>query len=393
VLAAGVGDITQRGLRRFLAAASTGEQRIREALENTEWIEAALPVFAQSALASGILACHPDDIVALFRCREGEPDRPVADQLRIEARRCTLRLAGKTLLEKKPVWEILRGYTQCFERILAKALSAAESPEGFAVFAVGRLGTRELDALSDADLVFLRSAECDAEAADRCALSVVGMLSGYTREGSVIEVDTRLRPHGSEGGLVASVRQLGQYFESGAKSWETLAFGKLRWVAGDERLADAAAEPLAGLRRRFAASLQFVPELRAMRKRIEDSGEAESFKTGAGGIYDLDFILGMLEARAGLSASGVQMPERLAALRARELLTEKQAAILLNAAGWFRRVEHAIRVVEGRARKWVPESDELRAVVERLMGRGGLDGVLRAEMREVRGLFDSILGD
>jgi glutamate-ammonia-ligase adenylyltransferase len=189
------------------------------------------------------------------------------------------------------------------------------------------------------------------------------------------------------------VRQLGQYFEGEAKVWETLAFAKLRWVAGDERLANAAVEPLAGLRRRFADSRQFLPELRAMRKRIEDSGEADSFKTGAGGLYDLDFILGMLESRAGLSASGVQMPERIAALCGRELLTAERAAILLHAAELYRQVEHAIRVVEGRARKWVPESDELRAVVERLVGRGELDGALRAEMREVRTLFDLIFGD
>ena len=197
-------------------------------------------------------------------------------------------------------------------------MNAAEPPEGFAVFATGRLGTCELDALSDADLVFLRSAECDAEPADRCALSVVAMLSGYTHEGSVIEVDTRLRPHGSDGGLVASVRQLGQYFENEAEAWEALAFGKLRWVAGDERLASAAVERLAGLRARFACAPEFVPELRTMRRRIAESGGADSFKTGPGGLYDLDFILGMLEVRAGLPASGLQMPERMAALRERD---------------------------------------------------------------------------
>jgi [glutamine synthetase] adenylyltransferase / [glutamine synthetase]-adenylyl-L-tyrosine phosphorylase len=393
VLTAGVGDSTLRGLRRFLDAASTGEHRIREALVNAGWIEDALPVFAQSTLASGILACHPDDIVALFQRCESDAGKPVADQLRIAARRIMLRLVGQTLVGERPVWEILREYTRSFDGILGQALSAAEPPEGFAVFAAGRLGTRELDALSDADLLFLRSAECDAEAAGRCALSMVAMLSGYTREGSVIEVDTRLRPHGSEGGLVVSVRQLAQYFESEAKVWETLAYGKLRWVAGDKRLASAALEPLAGLRRRFAASPEFVPELRAMRKRIEDSGAVDSFKTGSGGLYDLDFIMGMLEVRAGLPAAGLQLPERLAALRERELLTEAQAGSLLNAAGLFRSAEHAIRVVEGRPRKWVPESDALRAAVEKLVGRAELDGALRTEMRLVRSLFDSILGD
>ena len=80
VLAAGVGDAALRGLRRFLAAASTGEHRIREALVNSGWIEDALPVFAQSALASGILACHPEDVVALFQSCGSDGGKPVADQ-------------------------------------------------------------------------------------------------------------------------------------------------------------------------------------------------------------------------------------------------------------------------------------------------------------------------
>ena len=93
-----------------------------------------------------------------------------------------------------------------------------------------------------------------------------------------------------------------------------------------------------------------------MRRRIADSGGADSFKSGAGGLYDIDYMLGMLEVRAGLPASGLQMPERLEALRGRGLLTAEQAGCLLSAAGLYRRVEHAIRVVEGRPRKWVPDA-------------------------------------
>ena len=62
-LAAEVGDPTLRGLRRFLAAASTGEQRIRTALENAEWVEGALPIFAQSALAEITGAFTADDLL------------------------------------------------------------------------------------------------------------------------------------------------------------------------------------------------------------------------------------------------------------------------------------------------------------------------------------------
>ncbi len=342
-LAADVGDPTLRNLQRFLTAASTGEERIRTTLENVEWIERALPVFARSALATNILARHPEDILALFRGCEPEAERSIWDQLRIESRRCTLRSLGRTLLEGVPVWEVLREYSQKFDLILRRALEAADAPAGFAVLAVGRLATCELDALSDVDLVFLRSAECDSEKAEQCALSLVAMLSGYTREGSVITVDARLRPHGNEGELVVSSRQLAQYFETEAKAWETIAFGKLRLIAGAQHLAEEAAESLGALRKRLADSPEFIPELRAMRKRIADSGGTESFKTSPGGVYDIDFLVGLLEARAAISAAGKQLWQRIEALLERELLTPAQATDLLRASALFRSVDHGIR--------------------------------------------------
>jgi len=346
VLAGPVGNEAQRGLRRFLAGAATGEERIRATLENAEWVARALPVFAHSAMATGVLAVHPEDIVALFRDSEELGERPISDQLRIQARRAMLRAAGRTLLEGASIWETMRSYTQSFERIITRALEASQPPEGFAVFALGRLGTCELDVGSDADLVFLHSGECSAERAGLCAQSIVEMLSGYTREGSAIEVDTRLRPHGSQGTLVVSLRNLEQYFESVAKPWEVLAFSKLRLIAGDEWLARETAFRISSLRRRFAASPQFPAELRSMRERIASSGPPENIKTGPGGLYDLDFCLGMLEAQGELETAGHSLPERLTALRRHELLGAPEAGARHRAAELYRQWEHAIRIVE-----------------------------------------------
>jgi glutamate-ammonia-ligase adenylyltransferase len=392
-LAADVGDPALRNLRRFLAAASTGEERVSATLSNAQWIERALPVFAQSELATDILTRHPEDIVALFRESDPEVRSSISDHLRIAWRRCTLRLVGRSLLEGMPIWEILRTHSESFGEILQRALSAVDAPEGFGVFAAGRLGTCELDAVSDADLVFLRSSECNVEKAERCAHSLVAMLSGYTREGSVIAVDIRLRPHGGEGELVVSTRQLTQYLESDAKAWESLAFGKLRLIAGAEHLAEDVRESLRAMQKRFAGAPDFVPNLRAMRKRIADSSGAVSFKTGPGGLYDLDFLVGLLEARGGLAAAGKQLPLRLETLAKRNLLPVSEGAVLLRAVELFRRVDHTIRVVEGRSKTWLPESDVLRNSVERIVGSPDLEGSLRAEMRDVHAIFESLFHD
>lgn len=385
---ADVGDPTLRNLQRFLVTASTGEERARLTLQNVGWIERALPVFARSEMATNILARDPDDIDALFE--EGERDVPsnAADKLRIASRRRILRTVGRSILERILVWKILAEHSRSFDGILQQALNAVGAPSGFAILALGRLGTCELDVVSDADLLFLRSPDLDSETAERCAHSLVAMLSSYTREGSVIAVDTRLRPHGNAGELVSSPRQLAQYFESDAKAWETLAFSKLRLVAGAKCLGFEATTSVRKLQERFAFAPEFVPELRLMRKRIADSGGSGSFKTSPGGLYDFDFLVGMLEARAALPSAGRQLPERLQSLLERELLSVTQASDLLRAGGLFRRIDHAVRVVEGRSRMWLPENDVLLASVESIVGASNLDAALRAEMVCVRKIFD-----
>jgi glutamate-ammonia-ligase adenylyltransferase len=380
-------------LHRFLAAASTTDQRMSVTVANVRRIEAALPVFAASALATNILIRYPEDLPALF-----EPMTPAAadggaDRLRLVSRRCTLRSIGRTLLERRTVWDVLCKHSHAMDELLRRALADLAPPEGFAVMAVGRLGTRELDLLSDADLVFLRSSRCDPEAAESCARAFVTTLSAYTREGSVIAVDTRIRPHGSAGELVVSTRQLAQYFHAEAKPWEALAFAKLRWIAGDKSVAAACEEPLAAMRQRFAESSSLIPELLAVRRRLEEAGSAESIKTGPGSLYDLDFIVGLLELRSGLPAAGRQQLERLPALVAEGLLTPAQGRQLLAALELLRRTDHALRIVEGRGRKWLPGSDGLRRHVESIAGSEGLEHLLRTHMAEVREIFNSVLCD
>ncbi len=393
VLAAPVGDRARRNLQRFLAAASTGEVRMRAAVESVVWMERALPVFARSTLGTEILARYPDDIVALFREVEGGRAGTAGDRLRIRARRGALRNVGRTVLEGTAVWEVLRRYSDGLDGIVRGAMEEIGAPAGFAVFAVGRLGTREVDLISDADLVFVRSAECEPERAEECARALVAMLTGYTREGSIIVVDTRLRPHGGEGELVASTRKLRQYFESEAKGWEAIAFGKMRWIAGDESLAGEVREALSALRRRFAKDAEFSRKLLAMRRRLEASGGELSFKTGAGALYDIDFLLGLLETRNGLEAAGMQGVARLERLMERGMLAAAEGGELRDALELFRRADHATRVVEGRSRRWLPESEGLRADVEAVAEYGGLDAALRERMRVVRPIFKSIFGD
>jgi glutamine synthetase adenylyltransferase len=139
--------------------------------------------------------------------------------------------------------------------------------------------------------------------------------------------------------------------------------------------------------------VEFAPQLRSTRKRLEEAAGAANFKAGPGGLYDLDYLLGLLETRTGMLPAGFQISERLRALTGCGALTQEQCSGLLRSAELFRRMDHAIRIVEGRSRRWLPPGDAVLAQVEQLCGVAHSEQQLRAEMVTVRAFFDSTFRD
>ena len=138
---------------------------------------------------------------------------------------------------------IARAYRIALERALAhaRAHSTLNSPfqepkSEMMVVAVGATwAMREFDLASDADLLFILP---NSESArhlfwTRVAEHLIEILTTYTGDGTILSLDTRLRPNGREGLLVQTESAYGEYFSTAAKAWEGIAYMKARAVAGD----------------------------------------------------------------------------------------------------------------------------------------------------------------
>ncbi len=112
------------------------------------------------------------------------------------------------------------------------------------VIALGRLGMREFDLASDADLVFVLPDEDREEHVfwTRVAERIVDLITAYTGSGVMFTVDTRLRPNGSAGALLQSEAAYKEYFAKSAEAWEGIAYMKARAVAGDTERATNVSE-------------------------------------------------------------------------------------------------------------------------------------------------------
>ena len=423
--------VARRNLFRFLSSALTSSERYAAVVRQPEAVERALGILEASEYLTEILMRHPEEIATLAPLEEvpsrvgsgylfdsplsggGAQSDPVfayvasalssygekLSLLRRHYRHRELAEGARDVAGVRDVYSSLAATTAGAEDAIAAAFGIAEEPAGLAVFALGRLGTGEFDVASDADLLFVRSEDAEGESLSRGVERMVQALSAYTQDGMVFAVDTRLRPRGGEGELLVTVPQLETYFQREAQAWEALLYTKLRFLAGDRKLGERALQATRGLFARFETDAGALPAIREMRKKLEGNQESEkNFKTAPGGTYDIDFITSFLLVRHGISEKSGTLRDRLWRCASGGYLEKRDAARLDHAAELLRTVEHVVRLVVGRAWKWLPATEHARRVTEELTGRilersfaDGLEGELERTCMEVRGIYERVL--
>ncbi len=183
-----------------------------------------------------------------------------------------------------------------------------------AVFGLGKLGSREMTASSDLDLVILydfdektpeshgrRSLHASQYYA-RVTQRLISALTVSTRRGGLYEVDMRLRPSGRQGPVATRLQGFRDYQQSEAETWEHMALTRARAVAGDESLKRDVESTISEIicRQRDEATLAI--DVSTMRKLIaQEKGEENPWdlKLAAGGIIDLEFLIQFLILRHG----------------------------------------------------------------------------------------------
>jgi [glutamine synthetase] adenylyltransferase / [glutamine synthetase]-adenylyl-L-tyrosine phosphorylase len=310
-------------------------------------------------------------------------------ELRRYFRREMFGIQAASICQRVPVFETLQQTSELADTAIAACYrmavehSAALHPpasEGYRprqqlmVIALGRLGMREFDLASDADLVFVLPDEDHEEHVfwTRVAERIVDLITAYTGSGVMFTVDTRLRPNGSAGALLQSEAAYKEYFAKHAEAWEGIAYMKARAVAGDTERATTFLNELQKVDwRRYGQSGRSKKDLRQMRLRLEkEQGADHPLKAGHGGFYDIDFSLLFLRLKAGgLFYKVLNTPERINIIEATGHLERADAEFLLDAATFYRAVDHALRVYSGHAEASLPNSEAHLQILTELVHR------------------------
>jgi glutamate-ammonia-ligase adenylyltransferase len=284
-----------------------------------------------------------------------------------------------------------------------------------AVLALGKLGSREMSATSDLDLIFVYDIPPGLDASDgaqplaptqyytRLSSKIVTALTALTNEGALYEVDMRLRPSGRAGPLANSLEGFESYHAQSAWTWEHMALTRARVIHGPDELVDRLRQIILDTLRRPREPGALLRDVADMRDRIARHAPAKSpwdFKHLPGGLFDIDFIAQYLALRHAHLRPGILDPHPAEVLRrAAEagLLEPADARRLRAARGLMSDVQSLLRLTldgdeasfdESRA----PEGQRrLIAQTQDMPDIAALRARLAAETAAARAIYERIV--
>jgi len=265
----------------------------------------------------------------------------------------------------------LRVALQITEQAFAEAHGKVPSSR-LAVLALGRLGSREMTATSDLDLIVVYDLPEDAATSggkrpldpvlyfSRLTHRLITSISTPTSHGRLYDIDMRLRPSGGKGPVALPLSAFSDYQRRQAETWEHLALTRARPVAGEPGLARQLASTvkrIVSLERdpaRLAREVKAMRRLLASEKGDDDLGDLKNMR---GGLVDIDFcaqFLVLAHAARHPSLVSPSVAASLEAAGARGLIEKSQALTLIKARSLYTELlqRERLRSTEARPATW-----------------------------------------
>ena len=422
---AAFGPVLLKGLRKmshpdralnqmesFLRATSLPDFYVRYLMEKPALLNLLLELFSNSLFLSQILILQPGNFdIVVKAVSEASPTSiqdyldPLEDLLaesrdweeRLNRLRDTrnseiLRVGLQDLLGKRDLFESFAELSRLAQALSRAALGVAAEemklpitgarpsiPKGFCLYAMGKLGGREMNYGSDLDVLFIYGDEegkdVGFEKYQKLAETFTQALASPTTHGMAYKVDARLRPMGREAMLVHSIEAYRKYFATYGQAAERLAYTRAVFMAGDREVGLKVKEVIEqyvygrGLNR---ADLDSILDIRSQMEEKAKNAKGLELKVSPGGIVDIEFLVQTLQLAYGKDRPLLRMPHLptvLGYFTEDGILPAEVGKDLLEAYRFFRLIEARHRMVRETADDELP-TDPARLV--RLSWRMGL---------------------
>ncbi len=345
----------------------------------------------------------------------------VESRLRRKRHGLALAVALGDLAGELPLEEVTRLLSDFADHAIDETVMAAIEErvpdcemQGFAVIAMGKLGSRELNYSSDVDLLLLfdpetlprRSRDDPGEAAVRIGRRLIELMQKRTQDGYVQRVDLRLRPSPEVTPIALPVNAAISHYESSALPWERAAFIRARAAAGDIALGQRFLDAIRPFVWRRSLDFGVIEDVRQISARIRDHfaqsakfGPGYDLKRGRGGIREVEFFIQiqqMIHGGRDTSVRAAATLDAIGALRAADHLQEEVARELAETYRLLRTFEHRVQMIEDAQTHVLPAESQRLDNVAQLHGLANGEALLdelRPHAERSGKLFDSLAPD
>ena len=437
-------DLALHTVGRLLSA---HPDSVRRLLTSPRSADRLLRVLGASRGLGEFFLRRPDSLRVLAVPLDGIPDQAVyresllssvdategQAQLSGEAGRTALRVCYREHLAQLAAWDLsqadpLDGFDEvaagladlagaALEAGLALARAQSRYPRAdvdrvcLSIIGMGKTGARELNYVSDVDVIFVAEASTEdelaleptrvIEIATALAMETMRIIHDYDVEPGLWEVDANLRPEGKNGALVRSLASHIAYYERWAKSWEFQALLKARPIAGDVDLGRRYVEAMSPMIWSSASRENFVESVQRMRERVTDHIPVDEvdrqLKLGPGGLRDVEFTIQLLQLVHGQLDDGVRQPGTISALTAlgdRGYIGRADSAEFARDYRVLRLMEHRLQLSDLARTHLMPTSDDAIRILARATGLASTAAELitlwGAVKRAVRSLHEKL---
>ena len=283
---------------------------------------------------------------------------------------------------------------------------------GFCVVAMGKLGGREMTASSDLDLIFVYDTPPEIESSNgrkalpvsvyyaRLAKRLIDALTVPTAEGTLYEVDMRLRPSGNKGPAAVRLESFARYHAGEAWTWERLALTRARIIAGPAKLREQIEAVIRSTLAQKSDQSMLLRDARAMREKLAAQFPARDkwdLKFARGGLVDIEFCAQYLQLLHGYRAPDVLCQNTVSAfeqLSVHGFLGVHDAADLLAAAHLQLAQLQVLRIATAGPFDATDASEGMKVLLVRAGDAGdfpALESRLTDVQSRARRVFDKLL--
>ena len=268
---------------------------------------------------------------------------------------------------------------QCIEQGTPQNDQGVAQP--FYLFAMGKLGGKELNFSSDIDLIFTfpekgetvgkRRVVDNQRFFTKLGQRLISALHQITVDGFVYRVDMRLRPFGESGPLVSNFSALEDYYQSHGREWERYAMVKARVIGEEGPYKTELINMLKPFIYRRYIDFSAIDSLRKMKAMISSEvrrkGLKDNIKLGRGGIREIEFVAQAFQLVRGGREPMLQIKgllETLSALADVGALPHERAESLAASYCFLRRVENVLQQIGDKQTQTLPDNelDKLRLI-------------------------------